>query len=464
MIKKEKIFKKSLNQYLEKIVNTDFNSPLDARVVAAEHLQKIFSLNKYDLLGTENLPLKSGVVFIYNHISNNDNYLLKNDFQITLDSHFISSMVSYKYYKSPGVRIIRHNLPYEIEHAKYYNKFDYIKVYSKNYLPEDISKEKMNDAKKEFYAKAKEVIAKGENLIVNPEGISSSTETSPSNFKAGVFKMIIRSGLDPLVVPLVMTNFDKLNSKTIYRCEIKKPFRLSSLVDDYDDRKKLDDFLINLNNDYQNWVNDLRKFSEGFDQEIKKLILKKDKLVSKKKLIVFYGSSSFRLWNNLNEDFKPYNVLNFGFGGAFIEDCIRYFDGLFSNINPIAFVLYVGGNDLSLQYSNRKIISLFKILLAKIKSHFPNSKIICVSIKPSYHRIDKFKKIEELNTIMKGELMKYGKNSYVDIFKLFLSKDKKIIKSYFVKDNLHLSKKGYKIWKNEILKVLQKNNFKKDDI
>ena len=459
MIKKEKIFKKSLNQYLEKIVTTDFNSPLDARVVAAEYLQKIFSLNKYDLLGTENLPLKSGVVFIYNHISNNDEYLLKNKFQITLDSHFISSMVSYKYYKSPGVRIIRHNLPHEIEHAKYYNKFGYIKVYSKHYLPKDISKEKMDEAKREFYAKAREALAKGENLIVNPEGISSSTDKSPSKFKAGVFKMIIRSGLDPFIVPIVMTNFDKLNSETIYRCEIKKPFRLSSLVNDYNDRKKLDHFLVNLNSDYKNWVSNLRKFSEGFGQEIKKLILKKDKLLSKKNLIVFYGSSSFRLWNNLNEDFKSYNVLNYGFGGAFIEDCIRYFDRLFSNINPIAFVLYVGGNDLSLEYSNRKINSLFKILLTKIKSQFPNTKIICVSIKPSYHRIEKFKKIKKLNTIMQEELMKNDKNSYVDIFKLFLNKDEKIIKSYFVKDNLHLSKKGYEVWKKAILKVFQKNNF-----
>ena len=58
---------------------------------------------------------------------------------------------------------------------------------------------------------------------------------------------------------------------------------------------------------------------------------------------------------------------------------------------------------------------------------------------------------------MKEELMKSGKNSYVDIFKLFLNEDEKIIKSYFVKDNLHLSKKGYKVWKKEILKVLQKN-------
>ena len=244
-----------------------------------------------------------------------------------------------------------------------------------------------------------------------------------------------------------MTNFDKLNSETIYRCEIKKPFRLSSVVDNYDDRKKLDNFLINLNSDYENWVNDLRKFNDGYDQEIKKLILKKDKLISKKNIVAFYGSSSFRLWNNLNEDFKAYNVLNFGFGGAFIEDCIRYFDKLFSNINPIVFVLYVGGNDLSLEYSNRKIISLFKNLLKKIKSQFPNARVISVSIKPSYHRIDKFDQIKQLNTIIEKELMKNDKNSYIDIFKLFLNKDKKIIKSYFVKDNLHLSSKGYKVWK-----------------
>ena len=283
MVKKETNFKKALNEYYKKIITGNFNSYQKVRVFSARALKKIFSLNKYTLIGTENLPTKSGVVFIYNHISNNDEYLLKKDFQITLDSHFISSMISYNYYKSPGVRIIRHSLPNEKEHAIYYNKFDYIKVYSKNYLPENISKEKINDAKKEFYKKAKETLAKGENLIVNPEGISSSTEMSPSDFKAGVFKMIIRSGLDPFVVPLVMTNFDKLNSETIYRCEIKKPFRLSSVVDNYDDRKKLDNFLIGLNFNYRNWVNDLRKFNDGYDQEIKKLILKKDKLISKKK-------------------------------------------------------------------------------------------------------------------------------------------------------------------------------------
>ena len=53
-------------------------------------------------------------------------------------------------------------------------------------------------------------------------------------------------------------------------------------------------------------------------------------------------------------------MLNFGFGGSFIEDCINYFDSLFAEINPVALVLYVGGNDLSLGYSTKKINELFK--------------------------------------------------------------------------------------------------------
>ena len=37
MIKKEKNFKKALNEYLEKTINTNFNSASDARTVAAKY-------------------------------------------------------------------------------------------------------------------------------------------------------------------------------------------------------------------------------------------------------------------------------------------------------------------------------------------------------------------------------------------------------------------------------------------
>ena len=96
--------------------------------------------------------------------------------------------------------------------------------------------------------------------------------------------MIIRSGLDPFSCSIGNDKFrQNLILKPSTDVKLKKPFRLSSLVNDYNDRKKLDHFLVNLNSDYENWVSNLRKFSRGFDQEIKKLILKKDKLLSKKK-------------------------------------------------------------------------------------------------------------------------------------------------------------------------------------
>ena len=447
-------FLDALKQYYKKISSQNFDTPFEARIQAAKNSKELFSIKKFDLRGTENLPSDPGFIFIYNHISNNDNYTLENDFQITLDSHFISSMISYTYYQNPGLRVIRYELPYEKAHRNYYNNFDYIKVYSKQFLTENISRVQLNESKKNFYDKAKLALSRGENLIFNPEGKSSTTEKSPSDFKAGVFKMIIRSGLDPFIVPLIMVNFDKLNSDTTYRCEIKKPFRLSSKIENFDDRNQIDEFLFSLNHDYKKWVNDLRKVNSGFEDDINALVQKRKKLIEEKNLIVFYGSSSFRLWSNLKEDFYPYNVLNFGFGGAFIEDCIRYFDELFYKLNPTALILYVGGNDLSLGYSPHKINSFFRKLLKLIKLKFPNSFVFCVSVKPSYHRIDQIENIKLLNSLIKKELMKTENTLFIDVFKLFLDDKNQIINSYFLIDNLHLSYNGYRVWQKEIYRAL----------
>ena len=50
---------------------------------------KIICEIEYEIRGLENLPKKKGFIIIYNHLLNHNKYLLKDDFQITLDSHFI---------------------------------------------------------------------------------------------------------------------------------------------------------------------------------------------------------------------------------------------------------------------------------------------------------------------------------------------------------------------------------------
>ena len=448
-------FKNSLDRYYQSIVSKSYSSTEEARVEAALLSKELFDLNKFDLRGTENLPLDTGVVFIYNHISNNKEYILDNDFQITLDSHFISSVISYTYYNTPGIRIVRHGLPSENAHNTYYDKFGYIKVYSKQFLPEKVTPNDIKNWKEKFYLQSKLALENGENLIINPEGKSFSTEDSPGDFKAGVFKMIINSKLDPLVVPLVMVNFDKLNSKTIYRCEIKKPFRLSEIIDDFSSKEQLNDFLISISKKYHQWVKNLRTITPGYTQDIKRLIDQRQNHQHKENLFVFYGSSTFRLWESLAADFDPFNVLNFGFGGSFIEDCINYFDSLFAEINPVALVLYVGGNDLSLGYSTKKINELFKKLLDRIQSKFPATHVFCVSIKPSGHRIEHLDKIRRLNQLMENELVKIQNAVYINIFDSFFDQNDTIIDDYFLIDNLHLSSSGYAVWQEKIYSAIQ---------
>src|ERR1700761_279364 len=60
---------------------------------------------------------------------------------------------------------------------------------------------------------------------------------------------------------------------------------------------------------------------------------------------VFYGSSSFRLWDTLATDFDP-RVLNLGFGGSTLEACDYFFDRLVSPLRPRSLLLYAGDNDL----------------------------------------------------------------------------------------------------------------------
>ena len=449
-------FKTKIKAFYEDISKKSFNSFKDAREKAALLGKNLFLFKDFDLRGTENLPPESGLIFIYNHISNNPNYTLEDDFQITLDSHFISSMISQNYYKKPGTRVIRHSLDNEKKHLEYYNLFNYIRVYAKDFIPNNVTREDLDESKKNFYSLCHKALLEKDNLIINPEGKSSSTENSPSDFKAGIFKMIIKSKLDPLIVPLVMVNFDYFNSETTYRCEIKKPFRLSTKLNNLKNKKDLNDFVISFQEEYSLWIDNLRKVNYSYEDEIRLLIEKKNKHSKRKNLIVFYGSSTFRLWNNIENDFSPYNILNFGFGGAYIEDCIKYFDSLFFDINPNGVVLYVGGNDLSLNYTTKKIFNLIKKLIVKFQERLPQCKLFLVSIKPSYHRIKKMKQIITLNQMIKKYFDKSDRVFYVNIFDLFFDCKKKIIRKYYLIDNLHLSSEGYAIWKREILKSIVK--------
>ena len=92
--------------------------------------------------------------------------------------------------------------------------------------------------------------------------------------------------------------------------------------------------------------------------------------------IVFYGSSSIRLWKSLQQDFSGYAVLNCGFGGSRLTDCVRYANRLVLPRKPSAIVIYAGDNDLAAAHHRRKFSSrssnclpFFAVILPRYRSH-----------------------------------------------------------------------------------------------
>ena len=98
------------------------------------------------------------MIFIYNHLDNHPYYTVDDDFQITLDSHFISSLILNKYYQDPGIRVSRYSLEGEKNHHAYYNRLGFIRVYAKDFTPTHLDPEELKNTNKQFYEKATNVL------------------------------------------------------------------------------------------------------------------------------------------------------------------------------------------------------------------------------------------------------------------------------------------------------------------
>ena len=438
------IFRSRLEELYTTITLGDFASPQQARNACASFCLDLFNEVDFELIGSEHLPHKGGNLFLYNHLHNPVQYALKDNFHITLDSHFLSAFL-FDYYNDPGMRIVRYSLPHEQAHKKYYKPFEYIQVYASGFRPHDLSQQKKVQSKSTFYSRCLESLAKGQNLIVSPEGTSNRTEQSPSPFRFGAFKLAQLAGPDLNIVPVVFTGFDKPMDQAAWKCAIKKPFRLGDVVKDPYDINQIAALSDRMFLAYKKWVPQLRQDNQNFIREIELLKRKVKRHTKTEDLICFFGSSSIRLWE-LEKSFPKINTLNLGFGGAYIDSCLTHFDALFENVQPKKLVLYVGENDISLHANVQMILGKFKRLVTHIRNHLENTELICISIKPSPHRVNHIALVHEINTAFETYLASIPNSKWVDIYTDFIDPKKHVRMDYFGRDRLHLNANGYTVW------------------
>ncbi len=194
----------------------------------------------------------------------------------------------------------------------------------------------------------------------------------------------------------------------------------------------------------------------GLANEIK-AFKKQDSLQAPpKNPVLFVGSSSFRLWHNVQADFPGYTILNRGFGGSTLPDVIKYADDIISPYKPKQIVIYCGENDIASDATTAQIVfDRFEQLFTLIRKKMPKVPIAFVAMKPSPSREKYLAKLIEANQLIKNYLAKQSKAAYIDIVPLMMQNGISD-ESLYGNDRLHMNAKGYAIWQKAIQPYLKK--------
>jgi lysophospholipase L1-like esterase len=168
--------------------------------------------------------------------------------------------------------------------------------------------------------------------------------------------------------------------------------------------------------------------------------------------ILFIGSSSFRMWNDLQSFFPDLPVINRGFGGSTLVDQIRYAGDIIFPYSPSQIVIYCGENDLassdivSPEIVTNRFMSLFDLIRAKM----PDVRITYVSMKPSPSRWHLAEKSIKANQNIQKFLESRTNTGFINVWDKMLNENQMPDSSLFLQDMLHMNEEGYRIWQKEI--------------
>lgn len=167
--------------------------------------------------------------------------------------------------------------------------------------------------------------------------------------------------------------------------------------------------------------------------------------------IVFVGSSSFRMWKNMEGYFPKHTVINRGFGGSSLPHVIDYADEIVIPYKPKQVVIYCGENDfMTNTVTSEIVVDRFKQLFNLLRKELPGAEIVFVSMKPSPSRQHLMPKISAANESIKNFLREQPRAIYINIWDPMLDNNGAPRKELFLADMLHMNEKGYAIWQKAL--------------
>ncbi len=172
--------------------------------------------------------------------------------------------------------------------------------------------------------------------------------------------------------------------------------------------------------------------------------------------VVFAGSSSIRRWPDLEKTFKRHGALKRGIGGSHISDQIHWADRLILRYKPSQIVFYAGDNDVAGGKRGQQILEDFKEFVATVRKVLPKVWIHFIAIKPSPRRESMWPDMARANRIIAEYAETDPRLTFINIASPMLDEDGRPRRDIFLKDMLHMNRKGYALWNPLVAKALAK--------
>lgn len=175
--------------------------------------------------------------------------------------------------------------------------------------------------------------------------------------------------------------------------------------------------------------------------------------------ILFYGSSTFGRWETLENDMRPYDVVNNGFGGSTAEEALYYYYLLVKPFKPSALVYYEGDNDLTDLYTPVDILIRIKQFFKWVRTDFPQIPLFILLVKHSPSRKNLKRKRDKLNSLLINYALENNIN-IIDTNKITMCGGK-YNEDVFMGDMLHFNDKGNALLANLIKQKFESANIAK---
>lgn len=196
--------------------------------------------------------------------------------------------------------------------------------------------------------------------------------------------------------------------------------------------------------DYSDDMEWILRYDDNDVEELRQRALVEDKDCD----VLFFGSSSIRLWRTLAEDMAPLRVVNRGYGGAMLRDIHYNYETVLADYRPRAFVFYCD-NDLGgfgRDLCPTELFDLYRLLVERLKVDYPDCPIYILSIKFNENRAAKREEHRLFNAIMADYARHTEGVEFVDVNSAILNADGSVNNDYFEADLLHVNREGYAVW------------------